>query len=232
MHSIDFETIIDTGLRPYRCKECQRTFSRQDSLARHEKLHTRKETNNYPSPPSPPSSLMSQSSLTTSLSPFRGTIVNGESPSASGHQIEMSTSHSEQNTPIENIFNMPQSVDLDFDLIWPDSEDLFETLMATENTTQWQMPVTTLPITSHASQTNNSVMETGPPFRDKVADPSIGSIPTGESHRAVHNVSEMVSSLVGRKWYLSAEFARLTPRSVFLRDSCSRSYIFNFGLPR
>jgi hypothetical protein len=90
--------------------------------------------------------------------------------------------------------NVPQSADLDFDLIWPDSEDLFETLMASENTNQWQMPFTTLPITSHALQVNNSSIGTPNPFRDKA--PSIGNIPTGESHRAVHNVSEMVTTLV------------------------------------
>jgi uncharacterized Zn-finger protein len=73
-------TILDTGFRPYRCKECQRTFSRQDSLVRHEKLHTRKDApHNYPSPPSPPSSLISQSSLATSLSSFGLGTVNGES---------------------------------------------------------------------------------------------------------------------------------------------------------
>jgi uncharacterized Zn-finger protein len=186
-------TILDTGFRPYRCKECQRTFSRQDSLARHEKLHARKDApHNYPSPPSPPSSLVSQSSLATSLSPFGLGTVNGESPASRGTQSEISASYGEQHTPIENVFNVPQSADLDFDLIWPDSEDLFETLMASD-TNQWQMPFTTLPITSHALQANNSVMES-PNLGDK--RPSIGKIPSGESHRAVHNVSEMVTTLV------------------------------------
>jgi Zinc finger, C2H2 type len=207
LHSIDCENTIDTGCRPYRCKECQRTFSRQDSLARHEKLHSRKDTHNYPSPPSPPSSLISQSSLATSLSPFGGTILNSLSPATNGNEIDIHTSHSEQNTPIENMFNIPQSADLDFDLIWPDSEDLFETLMASENTNQWQMPFATLPITSHTFQMNNSGMETGNVFGDKVKSPSIGTIPTGESRRAVHNVSEMVSSLVSGKSHFSTEIS-------------------------
>lgn len=197
-HPIDHGNIIDTGSRPYRCKKCQRTFSRQDSLARHEKLHTRKDTNNYPSPPSPPSSLVSQSSLATSLSPFGSTNINGDSTTAHGCEGEISSSYSAQNTPITNMFNVPQSADLDFDLIWPDSEDLFETIMASENTNQWQMPFTTLPITSHTFQTNDMALETSNPFHEKVKSPSIGAIPTGESHRAVHNVSEMVTSLVSR----------------------------------
>jgi hypothetical protein len=185
-------------LRPYRCKECQRTFSRQDSLARHEKLHTRKDTNNYPSPPSPPSSLVSHSSLATSFSPLGGTLINGDSPTAHGCQGEISSSYSAHNTPITDMFSVPQSADLDFDLIWPDSEDLFETLMASENSNQWQTPFTTLPITSHTFHMENHVMDTSNTVHEKVKSPSIGSIPTGESHRAVHNVSEMVTSLVSR----------------------------------
>jgi len=73
--------------------------------------------------------------------------------------FEISTSYGKQNTAIANVFNAPQSADLDFDLIWPDSEDLFETLMAWENSNQWQMPFTALPITSHTLQANNSIME-------------------------------------------------------------------------
>jgi hypothetical protein len=69
--------------------------------------------------------------------------------------------------------------------------------MAAENTTQWQMPFATLPITPHALQVNNSVMEVVNPFRDK--GPSIEGIPSGESHKAVHNVSEMVTTLVSHK---------------------------------
>jgi hypothetical protein len=146
---------------------------------------------------------VSHSSLTASLSPFGGTALNGESPTSSGNQIHSSISHSEQNTPIENMFNIPQSADLDFDLIWPDSEDLFETLMASENTNRWQMPFTTLPIASHTFQMNNSGMEAGNPFRDKAKSSSIGTIPTGESHRAVYNVSEMVSSVVSEEAHFS-----------------------------
>jgi hypothetical protein len=84
------------------------------------------------------------------------------------------------------------SAELDFELIWPDSEDLFETLMSTDPTNQWQMPMGTLPITTRTNL-NNSIFGTPGPFHDKS---SIGAIPIGESHQAVHNVSEMVTSLV------------------------------------
>jgi hypothetical protein len=144
--------------------------------------------------------------------------------------MDIHTSHSEQNTPIGNIFNIPQSADLDFDLIWPDSEDLFETLMASENTNQWQIPFTTLPITTHTFQMNNIGMETGSNIGDEVKSPSFATIPTGESHRAVHNVSEMVSSLVSGKSHFSTEISWLTPCSVIICHSSSRSYFTHFGL--
>ncbi|KAN0102259.1 hypothetical protein V8E51_012769 [Hyaloscypha variabilis] len=213
-----------TGLRPYRCKECQRTFSRQDSLARHEKLHTRKDTNNYPSPPSPPSSLVSHSSQATSFSPLGSTLINGDSPTAHGCQGELSSSYSAQNAPITDMFSVPQSADLDFDLIWPDSEDLFETLMASENLNQWQTPFTTLPITSHTFHMENHVMDTSNTVHEKVKSPSIGSIPTGESHRAVHNVSEMVTSLSSS---VTAAVEATSLTSVFL-DECLHMFFGRF----
>jgi hypothetical protein len=54
---------------------------------------------------------------------------------------------------------------------------------------------------------NNIGMETGSNIRDEVKSPSFGTIPTGESHRAVHNVSEMVSSLVSGKSHFSTEIS-------------------------
>jgi hypothetical protein len=221
-HSTDHDIfIVDTGFRPYQCKECQRAFSRQDSLARHERLHTRKNSHHYPSPPSPSSSLISHSSLTTALSPLGVDIVNGNSPTtkaaSGGTQDYVPVSYEEQNSPMTSIHNVPQSADLDVDLIWPDSEDLFESLTASENTNQWQMPFTTLPITSHALQVNNSAIGIPNTFRDKV--PSIGNIPTGESHRAVHNVSEMATTLVSGRQYQYMKISSLTALLVFIRHS-------------
>ena len=220
-------TFVDTGFRPYRCKECQRTFSRQDSLSRHERLHTRKDTpHNHLSPPSPPSSLVSQSSLKISTSPFGLATVDGKSPVPNRAQSDHFTCYEEQNTPVESALNVPQSPDLNFDLIWPDSEDLFETLMAWENTNQWQIPFTTLPITSQVLHDNNHM--TGANFHDK--QPSISSIPNGESHRAVHNVSEMVTTLVSEVCvkYLSSHTDALL---VFIGYCSSRSYFSHFCLP-
>lgn len=134
---------------------------------------------------------MSQSSLKNPTSPFGLGTVDGKLPAPNRAQNHF-TSYGEQNTPVESVLNVPQSPDLNFDLIWPDSEDLFETLMASENTNQWQMPLTTLPITSQVLRENNYMTEAN--VHDK--RPSISSIPNGESHRVVHNVSEMVTTLV------------------------------------
>jgi hypothetical protein len=135
---------------------------------------------------------VSQSSLKNSTSPFGLANVDRKSPTPNQAQIVHSASYGEQNTSIERVLNVPQSPDLNFDLIWPDSEGLFEMLMASENTNQWQMPFATLPITSQILHDNNIMTEAN--FHDK--RPSIDSIPNGESHRAVHNVSEMVTTVV------------------------------------
>ena len=87
--------------------------------------------------------------------------------------------------------NGPLSAELDFDLVWPDSEDLFETLMSSESASQWQVPLGSLPISTRASS-----VSFGPASSSFDKGPSIGAIPSGESHQAVHNVSEMVTALV------------------------------------
>ena len=152
--------------------------------------------------------------------------MDGKSPVPNRAQSDHFTCYEEQNTPVESALNVPQSPDLNFDLIWPDSEDLFETLMASENTNQWQIPFTTLPITSQVLHDNNHM--TGANFHDK--QPSISSIPNGESHRAVHNVSEMVTTLVSEVCvkYLSSHTDALL---VFIGYCSSRSYFSHFCLP-
>jgi hypothetical protein len=87
--------------------------------------------------------------------------------------------------------NGPLSAELDFDLVWPDSEDLFETLMSSDSANQWQVPLGSLPISTRASSASF-----GPASSSFDKGPSIGAIPSGESHQAVHNVSEMVTALV------------------------------------
>jgi hypothetical protein len=91
--------------------------------------------------------------------------------------------------------NAPLSTDMDFDLIWPDSEELLENLVSMDSTTQWQAALGTLPISIGSQNVGNAPFECAGSFRDKAS--SIGVIPSGESHQAVHNVSEMVTTVVG-----------------------------------
>lgn len=175
-------------MRPYRCKECNRLFSRQDSLARHEKLHNQKETNDYPSP-SPTHSTQS-SRISTSLSPIEIPGISSDIPQSQPTPAQISTT--EEEIAISGMQHVPMSADLDFDLIWPDSEDLFATLMAPDSTNQWQMPQNTFPISSQSLYgfgTSTSIVDKESPM---------SSVCSGESHKAVHNVSEMVTSLVSR----------------------------------
>lgn len=142
--------------------------------------------------------------MTSSLSPIGGIPdgihipeITSESPQSLPGLSDQISIAGDQNSVTES--NMlptmqPPSVDLDFDLMWPDSEDLFETLMATEMNTQWQMPLSTLPISSRSLYTSTATFGTPNSFQDQ-AQP-IDNIPSGESHQAVHNVSNMVTSLV------------------------------------
>ncbi|KAM3069364.1 hypothetical protein ACMFMF_008581 [Clarireedia jacksonii] len=199
-----------TGSRPFICKECRRPFSRQDSLARHERLHIRREFT-YPSPPS---SSVSKSSIPT-IPPAIETNYQVETPKThQGVVPEQCVSNTAlQATP-------SSSAELDFELIWPDSEDLFETLMSNDSTNQWQMPMGTLPITTRTHM-NNSIFGIPGPFHDKS---SIGAIPIGESHQAVHNVSEMVTSLSST---VTAAVEATSLTSVFL-DECLHMFFVRF----
>lgn len=168
---------------------CKRSFARQDALARHEKLHTRRDGIQYLSPPSSqvsrqgipnPNSTRGLSIPENNVTVDRGS-QNIPSPQDGG-------GHS------RTVNGASLTADLDFDLIWPDSEELFENLMLLDSSNQWHTSLGTLPISMRSHSINNVCLEDGSPPHDKTS--SIGVIPSGESHQAVHNVSEMVTALV------------------------------------
>jgi hypothetical protein len=103
------------------------------------------------------------------------------------------------------IHDMPPSADLDFELMWPDSELLFQTIISSETANQWQMPLGTLPLTPDVHQTVADTFGTPSSFHEKAS--SIGAIPSGGSHRAVHDVSKMVTSLVSLSLVFRAMYA-------------------------
>lgn len=90
---------------------------------------------------------------------------------------------------------MPQAIDLDLQLIWPDAEDLFQTIMSSDNASQWQMPLGALPFPTQLNET--TPMGFGSPSSFDERHSSTGFIPNGGGHQAVTGVSMMIASLVG-----------------------------------
>ena len=178
----------DTGSKPYQCKECQRCFSRQDSLARHEKLHTRRRVvkDVVSSPIALDQEIRPESVDCSELS--------------NGTSYSFSETTSNDTDGLNDVVSEPavsqsmnQGAELDFDLIWPDSEDLFQTIMSTEKANQWEIPLGTLPF-SVSPDTSNIPFETPSSFDERPS--SIGTIPSGGNSQAVQDVSKMISNLV------------------------------------
>lgn len=84
--------------------------------------------------------------------------------------------------------------DLDFALVWPDSENLFQSLMSSDTTDQWQMPLGTLPFPPVVQDINGMNFGSPNSFDDRSS--SVGTIPSGGGHQAVRDVTEMVTSSV------------------------------------
>jgi hypothetical protein len=180
----------DTGARPFVCKECKRPFARQDALARHKKLHNR---TGYSQCPSPPTSHASRQSICSPSSSGQLGAPDNGSAVTRGTETNPSAPVRCAHGPVE-LHNSALSTDMDFDLIWPDSEELLENLVSLDSSAQWQSTLGALPISFGGNGMGNNTFESSNSFHDKAS--SIGIIPSGESHQAVHNVSEMVTSLV------------------------------------
>jgi hypothetical protein len=86
------------------------------------------------------------------------------------------------------------AADLDFALIWPDSESLFQSLMSSDTTDQWEMPLGTLPFPPVVQDINTMNFGSPSSFDDRSS--SVGTIPSGEGHQAVRDVTEMITSSV------------------------------------
>ena len=89
----------------------------------------------------------------------------------------------------------PDGIDFDFELIWPDSEDLLQSMLYTDGTSQLQMPLGTLPFSATPSSIDTTF---DTPSSFDVRPSSIGTIPFGANQQAVQDVSKMVSSVVSR----------------------------------
>lgn len=174
------------------CKECRRPFARQDALTRHEKLHTRATS-------STPTIKVTQGDTAIHLPP--------QTTASDAHTWDSTravTDDAALNPAPSHTWNTPPSgqqsgfqqaaSDLDFSLIWPDSENLFHSIMSSDTTEHWQMPLGTLPFPPVVQDVSTINFGSPNSFDDRSS--SIGAIPSGGSHQAVRDVTEMVTSSV------------------------------------
>lgn len=174
------------------CKECRRPFARQDALTRHEKLHTRATS-------STPTIKVTQGDTAIHLPP--------QTTASDAHTWDSTravTDDAALNPAPSHTWNTPPSgqqpgfqqaaSDLDFSLIWPDLENLFHSIMSSDTTEHWQMPLGTLPFPPVVQDVSTINFGSPNSFDDRSS--SIGAIPSGGSHQAVRDVTEMVTSSV------------------------------------
>ncbi|KAJ6169147.1 hypothetical protein N7497_001990 [Penicillium chrysogenum] len=204
-----------TGSKPYVCKECRRPFARQDALTRHEKLHTRainaKNGSSEVHLPPHPTSLNSLPSWDT-------TSASTADPASTS-----ATSHSWDEYHLGDHGSMHDvASELDFELVWPDSEDLFQSLMSSDTTDQWQMPLGTLPFPPVVQDMNG--MSFGSPNLFDDHRSTVGAIPSGGGHQAVQDVTEMVTSSSSS---VTAAVKATSITSVFL-DECLHMFFVRF----
>lgn len=113
---------------------------------------------------------------------------------SSASTADPSTSATSQSWDESHSGGMHVASELDFALVWPDSENLFQSLMSSDTTDQWQMPLGTLPFPPVVQDVN--AMSFGSPNSFDDRSSSVGAIPVGGGHQAVRDVTEMVTSSV------------------------------------
>ncbi|KAF1988401.1 C2H2 type zinc finger domain protein [Aulographum hederae CBS 113979] len=197
-----------TGSRPFVCKICKRPFGRQDSLMRHERLHTRPDGGKSPFPPQ-------FNPMNRPITPITPDSADREDTDLESHPSpteECQINTGDCNAPQPQPPAPASSMDLDFELMWPDSEDLFQLITS---------PNSSMLHTESISTWDNSA---GSPrtFNDQA--PSIENLPSGGNQKAVSDVSKMVA-----RWSSSitaaAESSTLT--STFL-DECLHMFFVRF----
>jgi hypothetical protein len=160
---------------------------------RHERLHTRSsgrhstsasiQSQHEPQPITPES--LNSIDEAHDLSADRGTHANN-----GAHNEEQR--HEEVPVPTPDLIS-----DLNFELIWPDSEDLFQTIMATEfpnvqvGAYSFESPSTPIALDPSLASLPNP--------NSRVESISVQTIPTGGNQRAVDDVSRMISTMVSRE---------------------------------
>ncbi|KAI4728363.1 C2H2 type zinc finger domain protein [Aureobasidium sp. EXF-10728] len=207
-----------TGVRPFTCKECNRAFSRQDSLARHEKLHLRRESMKCASPAASAYTPAKSHALQHLLAADEEIDTRSYVPPSDHGTAQTWHEHTYQAE--SDMMDMHCATDLDFQLIWPDSEELFQSIMSTDTTSQ--IPVGTLPFPQGLEQFTPTSLDSPTSFDDRGS--AIKAIPNGGGHQAVHGVSKMISNLSSS---ITAEAEATSITSVFL-DECLHMFFVRF----
>jgi hypothetical protein len=224
-----------TGIKPHACKHCNRSFSRQDSLIRHEKLHTRDVTTGALTPDQatgkkPITTNISRLWHGTAAAPAYNSPPLSNASESEHHTIPTSHQYDGQETQAHSALpqDLLQSADLDFELIWPDSELLFQTLMSQDASLQWQIPLGILPFSSsiplHTDTDNVTASSTSyatPTSLDERVS-SIGPIPTGGNDQAVRDVRRMVATSSSS---VNAAIDGTSINSVFLDESLHMFFV-------
>ena len=114
---------------------------------------------------------------------------------------------------------------MDLNLIWPDSEDLFQSIFSADLLSSWNLPPGTLPLPSTSMAPpaiSLAVTSTNRPGAESSSN--LGDLRSGSSHRAIHGVSEMVSNYSSS---LTAALESTSITSLFL-DECLHMFFDRF----
>ena len=228
-----------TGHKPFMCKNCNRSFSRQDSLIRHEKLHTREATSGVISSdevkageaaPREPRANVTRShgwpdsaAETYNSPPLSNVSEHHTIPTVIGSTPSQCEGSFETQSALPQ--DVLQTAGLDFELIWPDSEDLFQTLVSQDALLQWQVPLGTLPFASEVPLPGENIISpytTPGSLDDRVS--SIGAIPSGGNDQALKDVRRMVTT---SSTSVNAAIDGVSINSVFL-DECLHMFFVKF----
>jgi hypothetical protein len=105
----------------------------------------------------------------------------------SDHAVEQAWPEQPYQVESSNLMDMHCTMDLDSQLIWPDSEDLFHSIMSSDT-------VGTLPFPQTLDHFTPTSLVSPSSFDHRGS--AIKAIPNGGGHQAVHGVSKMISNLV------------------------------------
>lgn len=178
-----------TGVRPFVCKDCKRSFSRQDSLARHQKLHLRRDSTKYALSPSASST---SSRFAIPALPTPENSIDNQPTAVTPSTSQSGWLDTQSIEESAGFMEIAQNSELDLQLVWPDSEDLFQTLISADPVPH--TPLGALPLSATFDAT--SFVDPFGGERRPDQRPARETIPAGGGHMAVHGVSKMISALV------------------------------------